>query len=199
MFEYLSKIWNTICSVISEPELIESYCNIISTILMGVIAIIGLGYLKPLKEKAMSATFNFWSQLKVRLLTIKKWLEQDCGLLDNMYSPNSKKDITALAPESTRIDEFKNIVKSTLDFIENSNDQMPAYIGWSKDYTELIAYLEDMILYDVCDHKQFFKFTSPITEENRKKYADDICTVITNICSGIENKQNKIEKQICKK
>ena len=199
MHEYFCFLWNIIYKVISNPDVLESYCNIISDILVGVVAIIGVGCLKPLKDKTLSATFNFWSQLRVRLLTIKKWLEQDCGLLDNLYSPESKININILTPEDTRIMEFKKNVQSTLEFIENSNDQMPAYIGWSKDYSQMIAYLEDMIVYDIGDPRRFFKFQHQITESDRKKYRDEICTTIFKICHGIEEKQNQIEKRLCEK
>ncbi len=195
----LCEIWNILYQVFSDAEVLEAYVNVASSILMGVIAIIGINYLKPLKDKTVTATFTFWAQLRVRLISIKKWLDQDCGLLDNLYSPSAKKDISELTPQNTRIQEFKKIVQSTIKYIEDADDQMPAYEGWSDDYSALIGYLQDMIVYDICNHDDFFKFNKKITDNDREKYKNEICDTIDRVCDGIKKKQSEIEKKLCKK
>lgn len=196
MTEILQLIFYNTPSTASTLEIVEKCVNMGVSVFTGVVAIIGLGYIKPLKDKTRAATFTFWSQLSVRLILIRKWINHDNGLLDNMYSGNAKKEWVVLAPKADRIKQFKEIVQATLDYIEETSDQMPAYIGWSGDYAKLIGYLSDMIVYDITDNTGYFKFTKPVGEDERKKYCTEICETIDAICKGIKRKQEKIEKRI---
>ena len=53
-----------------------------------------------------------------------------------------------------------------------------------------------MIVYDVCDSEQYFKFSTHATDEERNEYCHDICITINKICTEIEKKQKKVEKRI---
>lgn len=196
MTDFLNIIFYNIPSTTSMPELIEIYANIFSSILTGVVAILGLGYLKPLKDKTLSATFTFWSQLSVRLMVVQKWMKLDPSVLNNMYSPEARMGLTALTSDEDRIKGFKNAIQSTIDYIESAEDQMPAYRGWSGDYTKLISYLGDMLVYDVCDSEHYFKFSTHATDEDRNEYCKEICETIDKICTEIEKRQKKVEKRI---
>ena len=157
---------------------------------------LGIGCIKPLKEKTWSATFTFWSQLSVRLMLIRRWLELDTGVLDNLYSPNAKQGWSSLTPSAERINQFLKIVQSTLDYIQNADDQMPAYHGWSEDYSNLIGYLEDMIVYDISNSITYFKFSTAVTDQQRRQFCQDLCALIDKICSNIKKKQQEIEDKI---
>ncbi len=196
MTAFLCFVFYNSPSTSSAPELIETYANIVVSILTGVVAILGLGYLKPLKDKTKAATFTFWSQISVRIMVIRKWIEANNGVLDNMYSPAAKKEWTMLSPDEEQINQFKEIVQNTLDYIKNANDQMPAYHGWSEDYAKLIDYLGDMLIYDIANSNDYFKFNVSTTDEDRKKYCSEICKTIDKICSEIKKRQKKIEKKI---
>ena len=196
MTDILQLIFYNAPSTASALDIVEQCVSMGVSIFTGVIAIIGLGYIKPLKDKTRAATFTFWSQLSVRLTVIRKWIEQDNGLLDNMYSGNAKIEWSVLAPSTERITQFKEIVQSTLDYIKETSDQMPAYKGWSKDYAEIINYLSDMVIYDIANNSEYFKFVTPVSENARTQYCSEICDTISKICTHIEAKQKKIEKKI---
>ena len=44
--------------------------------------------------------------------------------------------------------------------MNETSDQMPAYQGWSEDYTLLLGYLEDMIVYDISDSSTTIHFST---------------------------------------
>lgn len=122
MTDILQLVFYNAPSTASALDIIEKCVGMSASILAGVIAIIGLGYIRPLKDKTRAATFTFWSQLSVRLTVIRKWIEQDNGLLDNMYSSDAKKEWSVLAPNTDRITQFKEIVQSTLNYIKETSD-----------------------------------------------------------------------------
>lgn len=198
MPEYFSDIVNIIKYVLQDYEMLEAYTSISSNFLMGVLGILGLSFIKPLKDKTFSATFTFWSQLRVRLKNISDWLEQDKDLLNNMYNSNIRKTWSTLTPEIDRIESFKEIVEETLQYIQQAADQMPAFVGWSKEYNETIKNLQEFILFDICEPNKYFKYNKPETIEQRNQYISSICSSIDLLCNEIEEKQNKLEKKILK-
>lgn len=174
-------------------ESISDIADIVLSVLTGVIAIIGISYIKPLKDKTISATFTFWSQLKIRLIPIKARLEADNDILSNIYNDD---DDESLHPKKDRITELKTDIQNTLEYIKNTPDQMPAYRGWSVDYAKLILLLEDCLVYDIENGESYFK--NIIHDSTNKNYQEEICKTIDKIICGIDERQKKIEKKILK-
>lgn len=196
MTDFFHIIWYNSASTPSMIETIEIWVNICSGIITGVVAIIGLFCFKPLKDKARAATFTFWSQIRIRLEMIRKWLDIDYGILDNLYSPDAKIGTAVLAPDKDRIDQLKAIISDTLSYIKTAEDQMPAYRGWSVDYAQVVEYLEEMLVYDISNNERYFKFTAPTTDAQRRAYCEEICKAIDKICSEIKKKQDHAESKI---
>ena len=201
MWEYLIGFAHKICCALSfDPEVLKLYIEIALSILSGVVMLIGLNYIKPLKEKTVTATFTFWSQIKVKLTRLKTQIENDNSLIENIFSPELRPSTENLSVTREELSEFKKSILAILDFMEKSSDQMPAYIGWSDDYTKLIDYLNDIVVYNVCDSNNNFKY-----DRNSQKvipfdqYCNDFCSTIQDICTGINYKQKKIEKRILSK
>lgn len=167
-------------------------------IVLGVSAIKGLGYLKTYKEKKGTATFTFWMQLNIRIIEIKGWLENDYNLINYLFDENSRSLWESeSADNNERVKLFKNYVEETIQFIKKTPDQMPAYIGWSDDYSKFIIFLNDIVQFDICDGKDYFKFENEQTTEKRNKYCKDICKIMEKMYQGILAEQKKIEKDIC--
>ena len=158
----------------------------------------GIGYLETLKEKKAAATFSFWSQLTVRLCELKTALYYDIRILNGLYSENIRKlwANTSGAP-SNIVNKFYQDAHETLLFIKSASDQMPAYKNWMEDYKELIAFLVDVIQYDIRDLGRGFKFT---TEENcidPIDYRDSICQTIDNLLNGMKSEQDDAADKVC--
>lgn len=194
--EYFCCVLHKIYNILTDPTIIGEYVEIVVNLITGVVLISGIRYLKPLKEKTVSSTFNFWAQLKIYLSQIVLYIDSDVGVLDNLYSEESRKDWDILSPADLRVKEFKNIVESTIHFLKSSPDQMPAYKGWSDDYSELIQFLNDIIVFDICDKSQYFKFSEKKSVKERNEFGENICRLINKVCEGIVKKQNKVETDI---
>lgn len=162
-------------------------------IITGVGLIRGFFYLKSLKEKRYAATFTFWIHLRIRLKELLSWLENENGLICNLYDSKIVAEWESfLPPEKERIVEFKMKVEETIQYIKSTPDQMPAYKGWTADYNVLIDFLNDVIQYDICNSKKYFKFKKG-TMSDMKTYCDSVCNSIRKLCNNIEEKQNDIE------
>ncbi|MCI9175857.1 MAG: hypothetical protein HFH49_13130 [Lachnospiraceae bacterium] len=89
------------------------------------------------------------------------WLKEDDTLINNLYDSKIRKTWESeLSQDDNRTEEYKVIAKKTIEYIEKTQDQMPAYIGWTSDFNIIVEFLNDLIQYDICDAKRYFKFIS---------------------------------------
>lgn len=179
--------------IISNLENIKDCSIIFLNFMTGVIAIRGLNYLKGLKEKTNAATFTFWSQFRYRIYELMNWLESDNTLIDNLYDPKIRKAWESqLTQDMERTKQFKEKVQNAITYIESTPDQMPAYIGWTSDFNEIVSFLNDIIQYDICDEKKHFKFIKRQSLKDKKQYCADKCNVMRRLCTEIEKRQKEL-------
>lgn len=176
---------------------IEKAISILLNVITGVGIIIGLGYLKSLKDKTYTAAFGFWSQFYNRIYELLRWLKADNSIISNMYSPQARRMWeNDLIEVNDRTKEFKEKVQSMLEFMMQESDQMPAYIGWADDYNKLMEFFYDIIQYDICNIHDFFKFCEPVNIEEKNNYCKKIIETMEHICKEIKNRQEILEKRI---
>lgn len=157
----------------------------------------GLGYIKTFEEKKNTATFTYWVQLRIRLLIIKGWLEEDNNLINFLFGEESRATWESeVGADKQRIEKFLDIVEETIHFIKTTPDQIPAYNGWTDDYNKLIIFLREITLFDISNGKCYFKFNGINNIKERNDYCKDICSVIERMCNGIMHKQAEIEGRI---
>ncbi len=201
--EWIRSIWNTLLAVgttiLTNSDNIKNVAEVFAAIIGGVCAIRGIYWLKGLRDKKIAATFGFWSQLAIKLKMLKKRLENNHNLINNLYSSEVKKywhNISA-PPEQEPLDEFKGLVEEILSFIKDAPDQMPAYRGWTDDYSKLVDFLDDILYYDVSVSDAMFKFEDSCSAEDRDKYIDATCEIVSHLIEEIEKTQKSIEKELC--
>lgn len=201
--EYFGKAWNILImlvhKIVENTSSINDLSQAFLAIIGGICAISGIRFIKSLREKRAASLFSFWSQLSVRLRQIKSRLEMDNSLVNNLYSPQVKASWTSGAASCVeeKMRDYKKLVESTLEYLKSAADQMPAYNGWVNDYIQIVDYLDDLIMYDILDSSNGFKFNTG-TESDRTAYCNDICVVIERMISGILLEQNAAEKKLCK-
>lgn len=177
---------------------IDTIVGILISIITGVSIILGMRYLKSLKEKYTVATFTFWSQINVRIVRLYSLLKGEKRFLNNMYPPAVQANWETNNLTHQRVKEYQDLVKDTLKFLESTDDQMPAYVGWSEDFKEFIQFLTDIIQYDICNNSgQFVENISGIISD-RDTYWEKMCGVMERLQVGINKRQKEIEKDICK-
>lgn len=162
-----------------------------------VVIIIGLSWLKPLKEKQRAASFTFWSQLRVRLIKIHSHLRANDMCLYYLYDPSVCRQWDGvLAPEPEIFRSLRDAVDETLDFLQGADDQMPPYSGWTSEYTRLLEYFTDIIAFDICESSAKFKYKEKAEYSDLSKLQNKLCELIESICAKIESKQLFIERKL---
>ena len=166
-------------------------------IVMGVGAIKGLGYLKTFKDKRNAAVFTYWIQLRVRMMEIKSWLENDNNLINYLFNDETRKNWEDESADfEARIKIFKGIIEETSQFVKKTPDQIPAYVGWTDDYNKFTSFLCDVIQFDICNGGDYYKYEGIKSIRDRNDYCKNVCIVINRMCKGIEDKQIKIENEL---
>lgn len=186
--------------LITHASDINDLTQALFSLIGGIFAISGIRYLHTLRKKKAEVTFGFWSQLLIRLSQLKMNLEQDNAIINNLFSDGCKKNWTSEgAPTSTdRIKDFQEMAKDTLAFLKTSSDQLPAYPGWTKDYLEIIQFLNEVLFYDISDSRNYFKYNEGGIA-SRKAVCEGICNKINKMINGIEKNQLVAEGMLCKK
>lgn len=195
--EFYCYLWHILCKTWNNIASFKDITSILLNIITGVSIIKGIGYLKGLKEKTNSATFNFWSQLRARIKELLSWLREDYNLLANMYEGVARDAWESeLGPKQERIKQFKQLVEETLKFIKSTPDQMPAYKGWTNDYNFVVSFLNDVVQYDILNANEYFKYKGQISKTERDRNCQEICDVMERLCNSITDKQIEIENKI---
>ncbi len=175
----------------------DQVLKISNSLLALVVIIIGLRWIKPLKEKQSAASFTFWSQLRIRLIKIRGYLKSNDQCLYYLYSPGVRNKWDAiLAPSPMEFTSLKDAVEETLIFLQSAEDQIPPYPGWTDNYTNLLYYLTDIVIFDICDSSGKFKFTNSVDYSHLSNLQELICNLIDSMCTEIVNKQEDIEKKL---
>ena len=184
-------------NVVGFFENIDKILAVINSLSALVVIIIGLSWLRPLKEKQNAASFTFWSKLRVRLIQIHRHLQVNDNCLYYLYSPivSSRWD-AILAPDPEEFHSLKDVVDETLTFLQGADDQMPPYFGWTDDYTKLIESLTDIIVFDICEPSAKFRYQEIVEYGDLLNKRKDICDLIISMCSKIENNQKSIESKL---
>ena len=189
-----------LCKMCNLPNIstIRDMVEIFALIVGGVAAIRGMSFLSELKKKRSAAVFTYWTQLGYRLKEIEKRLKQENGLINNLYSPEARKNWTPeySTPDSEAIVEFKEIAQDCYSFIKAAPDQIPVADGWTNAMNQITTFLDDIQCYDICDSKKHFM----VKEEQIPHVRDDYCKSILNniqcVITMIEAEQKEAEKRL---
>lgn len=178
-------------------EYIENGVSLSSNFFALVVIIIGLSWLKPLKEKQNAASFTFWSQLRVRLIKVHGHLMANDMCLFYLFDPTVCEGWDGvLAPDPEIFRSLRDTVEETLNFLQGADDQMPPYPGWTNEYTELLGYLTDIVAFDICNPKAKFKYMETVEYGDLLGLRNKVCNLIESISTKIEAKQVFIENKL---
>ena len=134
----------------------------------------------------------------MRIIRLYGLLSVEIGLLNNMYPPEERKNWETINPTAEKLTTFKNSVEETLAYLQSTTDQLPAYIGWSEDFSKFMQFLANVTQYDIeASDEKFVESTDGIIKD-RKMYWEDVCKTMQRLQEGIENRQKMVEKKICR-
>ncbi len=177
-------------------EPINVIVSIFLSIVTGVSMIFGMRYLKSLKEKKLAASFSFWSQIKLKIIRMHNYMLWNKEIINNFYSVDSRLQWEENEVTMEQLQDFKKLAKEILEYLDQTEDQMPAYNGWSKDMLELIDFLSKVIQYDICKNDDMFFTNEIVKKEVRDAYYADICRIMQSLIEGIQKGQSDLEKDL---
>lgn len=196
---YFIKVMNNINQAGENVNVLENigqFFTVANSLLAVVVIIIGLNWLKPLKEKQKAASFTFWSQIYIRLVKISSYIKSNPNCLFYWYSSTARAEWHGiLAPALNEFLPLKTMVEETLSFLQKAEDQMPAYYGWTNDYSNLLNNFTDIIVYDICLNTKF-KFQEVVSYSDYLERHKSIYSLIDLMCEKIKTKQISIEYKI---
>lgn len=180
-------------------EVVKECVGLAVTIIGGICALKGIGYIESLRETKALSTFTFGSQLYARICEMSNLISETDLLFTNLFSEDACKEWPdkRCAPKE-ELCLLYDSAKETLEFIKNAPNQMPAYENWGKDYRALIQILVDIVHYDIRTSQKGFKFTTVCAMDSRKAYRDKFMDLLKTISLGLETDQNeKSEELFC--
>lgn len=180
---------------------IDTVVGIVTSLIAGVCAIKGVTYINKLREKTNTATFTYWTQLCTRLRIFESRLRNNYGLINNLYSTESRNTWSGvgISAKDNDVEEFFDIAKDIQCFMKHTLDQMPAYRGWIDDYYYLAEFIDNIIRCDIKNPDDNFLFKDKKSISDRNEYCTEVCKRIQQIVERTTSKQKQAEEDIYKK
>lgn len=190
---------------VNESQNIINLISIVSSLLSIGMVIYGFTYLSRFKDKKDSASFTYWTQFRIYLVMMEKYLEKYPQLCDNIWNEESRIEASREGAVVKQVlQDYQNLCSSFLTFAKEASDQIPAYKGWTNDYVGAISCATDMIVYDITDSAHKFKHQYNNGEEiivelkDMEDYHKRFCSYLRRLDNGIAKCQIDIEERICK-
>lgn len=142
-----------------------------------------------------AASFTYWSQLRIRLIRINTMLREE--YLNNMYQPEEIRDFNGDLPSDFELSEFYKLLTECEEYIRHTTqDQLPAYTGWSDDMKNLQKFISDAICNDIREPQKYYITCSEEEPKTPKEYFELVRPSIERIILGIDMEQRRIENRI---
>lgn len=178
---------------ISMLDSLSTMVGIFLSVITGVSMIFGMRYLKSLKEKKLAASFSFWSQIKLKIIQLLNYMLSNKEIINNFYSTESRLRWEEKEVAMQQLEEFKKLTVDIIKYLDETPDQMPAYIGWSNDMLQFIDFLSKVVQYDICKSDSMYLKNGIVEKEERDAYYADICNTMQSLIDGIQRGQAELE------
>ena len=154
--------------------------------------------IRKLKEKQLDSIFSFLIRFRIRLRLMITSLEKYSNyILEALTNPSIRQgDVDDDNSYSEKIVEsFLKNAKETLEFLLNSDNQIPIQKGWMEKYNKLIDFLD---VYVKTEDKNFFIWNDESDDLKKEFYETHIINMKTML-SEIDNLQSELEKKLTRK
>ena len=193
----MEEVNNSLCSIENTFSCIDYILSFISSLLIIIAGVYGIKYINKIKEKNNNAIFGYYTRLKVRLHIIKTVLEEyKMPFLDRLIPQSERSDIEPSKQGTVNL-AIENLIenaKETLNFLKNSEEQMPASITWSDNYCTLLEFLEDCVK---ITNNNYFKWNTDFSN-NQNVYYNRHKENIDLMIESISKQQEKMQIELYK-
>ncbi len=178
-----------------ELRSVRNIISAVTSVLLSVVGVFGIGYLSKMRENNVNATFSYYSQLYVRLHLLSSILEEyKSEFLDRLLPSGSRAEI-----DPARSDAVKSAMtilysqaKETISFLQRTDNQVPAGLSWSNELNIFLELLEDCLQ---MENIHFYKWVVRNQEEMEKYYRKHTKN-IKQMMSQIVLRQTKMERSL---
>lgn len=178
---------------------IDSIVNIVVNILVIYGGILGLQYIKKMREKQVDSTFSYLTKLNIRLKYFYEILSiYGEDIMDRFVPAGCRREIAAdrVCVVDETIKRLSSNATETLGFLKNEDNQMPAEVGWTTCFNKFIEFLIDC---EQINENNYFKWmVTADLEQKKKKYYDTNLTNIDKLLQMVCTQQCKVEEDIFK-
>lgn len=160
--------------------------------LTGIIAtILGINYIRDIRQKQREATFSFLSKLRVRLDYLESILKTYKSEFLDSLSRTTDDEIKDKNPFSQqKMCDLEEWCENTLQFLRDEENQYPAAKGWSAHLCVLIDFLS------VCkniSNKEYYYWDDGTNDEEKNAYYNYHVNNIREMTQMISDLQYKME------
>ncbi len=179
-------------------EILEKILGILSTCVVMVGGILGIGYIGRLKENDLNATFGYCSRLKVYIKQIQEIFKQlGDDFYERMLPQNKRKEVESSHNDNTKalMTILVNTSRATLDFLKNSEGQFPSSADWNDKINILLDFLIS------CDRMEFEEeyIWNERNDNKYKEYSEKNLDNFQGLIDAIDGKIEFVEKKLYKK
>lgn len=177
----------------------DSVVGIVVNILVIIGGILGLNYIKKLREKQKDSIFGYLTKLNVRINCIYQIFINNCDDITEQLIDISNRRI----PSANKVQSTYNVMEilsqnasETLKFLMNEDDQIPAKKGWTDCLNSFISFLIDC---EQLKNPTFFKWVNK--DDHQKdidEYIKNHINCMKNLLEMINDCQIDLENKICK-
>ena len=176
---------------------IDTFVNIIVSIVVIAGGILGFNYIRKLREKQVDSTFSYLTRLSIRLKYFRELLVTYKDEIMDRFSPEDcRREISAdrIGFVTDAIKYLSENAKETLKFLRDEDNQIPAQKGWINRFNLFVEFLIDC---EQLDQVTYFKWIDRDNlEEKKNQYYDKILNNIDELLKMVYNRQIELESEI---
>lgn len=178
----------------------STFSDIVVNVVVIIGGILGLSYIKRMRDKQSDATFSYLMRLNIRLKYFKIFFEKyRDDIMGRFYPENYRREpsVDRMNLVEETIQNLSQQAEETLDFLRNEDNQLPAKSGWVDNINQFV---ELLINCEQLKNKEYFIWTeNKDVEKEREEHYEEIMKIINTLLNMVNARQKELEDKIFKK
>lgn len=177
----------------------STFSDIIVNFIVIIGGVLGLSYIKRMREKQSDATFSYLMRLNIRLKYFKIIFEKYRDNIMGRFYPETYRrepSVERMNLVEETIQDLSQQAKETLDFLRNEDNQLPAKKGWVENINQFI---ELLIICEQLKNREYFMWTeNEDIEKEKDGHYKEIMKIINTLLNMVNERQKELENKIFK-
>lgn len=177
----------------------STFSDIIVNVIVIIGGILGLSYIKRMREKQSDATFSYLMRLNIRLKYFKIIFEKyRDDIMGRFYPENFRREpsVERMNLVDETIQNLSQQAEETLNFLRNEDNQLPAKKGWIENINQFIDLL---ISCEQLKNREYFIWTeNEDIEKEKERHYEEIMKIINTLLKMVNERQKELENKLFK-